>query len=111
MKILAVGLCFAALIAGCDMGGEERDKRLREEQVRNETESMREALSKYATGCRRAAQKRLEEASKELAVLRGDLGRLNSAVFGVGTDARGDDHGQQERRIGSRGALFSRNAC
>ena len=40
MKILAVGLCFAALLAGCDKA---MDKRLREEQVRNETESMREA--------------------------------------------------------------------
>ena len=51
MKILAVGLCFAALLAGCDKA---MDKRLREEQVRNETESMREAeeaeaLPKYAT--------------------------------------------------------------
>ena len=88
--MLAVGLCFASLLAGCDMN-RERDERRREEQVRKETESMREAMSKYATGCRQAAQKRLDEVSRELAALSGDLGRLNSLVAHGGKDSHGDD--------------------
>ena len=84
IMVISVSLFFVVLFAGCDVDfmGENRRHAAEEEQTRREVDSMREAMTKYASGCRQVSQRRLDEASKENAELREDINRFNSAVTG-----------------------------
>ena len=101
-KSLAIFWLLAVVLVGCDIDllGEKREARRREaedraqqEERRRETEAMRDAMTKYVTGHRQAAQKRLDEVSKEDGDLRGDLAKLTSAMASgmAEKDTKGND--------------------
>lgn len=101
-KSLAIFWLLAVVLVGCDVDllGEKREARRREaedraqqEERRRETEAMRDAMTKYVTGHRQAAQKRLDEVSKEDGDLRGDLAKLTSAMASgmAEKDKKGND--------------------